>query len=145
MLPDGVKSWVRQQPSSSSTMEIVRRLFLVLGLFYKFLRHCMSQLQRGYCFLIETHTILLKSCILKTSWLILQILVMSLSSFICRNLKRRSFTVSSFEINMSMRIIEYCSFINFYVCLGCYKLCFSSVSSIVFFQLIWWFQKGGGH
>ena len=97
--------------------------------------HCMSQFQRGKCFIIETHTILLKSYILKISRLILQILVMSLSSFICRNLKRRSFTMSYFERNMSI-MIKYCSCINFYVCLGYCKLCFGSVSSSVFFQLI---------
>ena len=81
------------------------------------------------------YTILLKSYILKISRLILQILVMSLSSFICRNLKRRSFTMSYFERSMSIRI-KYCSCINFYVCLGYCKLCFGSVSSSVFFQLI---------
>ena len=77
----------------------------------------------------------LKSYLLKISRLILQILVMSLSSFICRNLKRRSFTMSYFERNMSI-MIKYCSCINFYVCLGYCKLCFGSVSSSVFFQLI---------
>ena len=115
MLPEGVESWFWQQPCSSSMMEIARKFFL--GLFY-FICHCISQLQRGKCFLNESHTILLKSYILKISSLILQILVMSLSSF-----KRRSFTMSYFEINMSIRI-KYCFCINCQVCLGYYKLCF---------------------
>ena len=105
-------------------------IFQYLVFFYIFFCHCMSQLQRVKCFIIETHTILLKSYILKISRPILQTLVMSLSIF-----KRRSFTMSYFEINMSIRI-KYCSCINCQVCLGYYKLCFGSVSSIVFFQLI---------
>ena len=97
----------------------------------------MSQLWKGNFFFYwnSYNPTELKSHLLKISRLILQILVMSLSSFICRNLKRRSFTMSYFERNMSI-MIKYCLCINFYVCLGYCKLCIGSVSSSVFFQLI---------
>ena len=41
-------------------------------------------------------------------------------------------------------MIKYCSCINFYVCLGYCKLCFGSVSSSVFFQLILLVLEWGG-
>ena len=92
-----------------------------------------------FLFWIKTHTILLKSHILTISRLILQILVMRLSSVMYKRFLRRNFTLSYFEINILIWM-KYC----WLYYLSCMPWCIDSAYSIVSFQLIWLCLRLGG-